>query len=258
MNSKTLLSAICILIMSCQYAESLKDKKNNKNAIVTGDKLNPYATIQDIPLPADFSRLPVDSNSFGAWLRKISLKKSKIVYLYNGDEKENQRSQCAVLNFSVGNKDLQQCADAVMRLKAEYLFEAKKFSEIIFFDNENGKYEFTEPYNKDHFYNYLEKVFGMCGTASLSKQLHKKNIDNIEPGDVLIRGGFPGHAAIVTDVAINKEGKRIFMLAQSYMPAQDIHVLINPLDEKLSPWYEIEDEIVSPEYVFTKNELKCW
>jgi len=60
------------------------------------------------------------------------------------------------------------------------------------------------------------------------------------------------------DVAVNKEGKKIFMLAQSYMPAQDIHVLVNPQDENLSPWYQIEEEIVSPEYVFRKGELRGW
>ncbi len=48
------------------------------------------------------------------------------------------------------------------------------------------------------------------------------------------------------------------MLAQSYMPAQDIHIFVNPLDKNLSPWYEIEDDIISPEYAFTKDELKTW
>ena len=101
----------------------------------------------------------------------------------------------------------------------------------------------------------------MCGSASLSKQL-KKIIDfsAIEAGDVLIRGGFPGHAVMVMNIAENKAGKKIFLLAQSYMPAQDIHVLINPSDENLSPWYEIKDgdKIITPEYIFYKNELKKW
>ena len=101
----------------------------------------------------------------------------------------------------------------------------------------------------------------MCGSASLSKQL-KPVIDfsDITPGDVLIRGGFPGHAVIVMDVAENIKGEKIFMLAQSYMPAQDIHILVNPADENLSPWYKVNDgmKIVTPEYLFYKNELKRW
>ena len=79
-------------------------------------------------------------------------------------------------------------------------------------------------------------------------------------GDVLIRGGFPGHAVIVMDVAVNSQGKKIYLIAQSYMPAQDIHVLINPANNEISPWYEVDDaEIIeTPEYIFTRNELKTW
>jgi hypothetical protein len=101
----------------------------------------------------------------------------------------------------------------------------------------------------------------MCGSASLSKQLKPVNyFGGIQPGDVIIRGGFPGHAVIVIDVAVNTAGKKIYLLAQSYMPAQDIHILKNPTNENLSPWYEVNEEhiIKTPEYTFTKNELKRW
>jgi hypothetical protein len=107
----------------------------------------------------------------------------------------------------------------------------------------------------------MERVFGMCGSASLLKQLKAvTNFSAIQPGDVIIRGGFPGHAVIVVDAAENKKGKKIFMLAQSYMPAQDIHILVNPVNKNLSPWYEVDDEkkIMTPEYLFYKTELKRW
>ena len=80
------------------------------------------------------------------------------------------------------------------------------------------------------------------------------------PGDVLIRGGFPGHAIMVMDVATNAEGNRIYILAQSYMPAQDIHLLNNPSNQQISPWYLVkkEERIVTPEYLFTILELKKW
>ena len=212
-------------------------------------------------MPNGYERMKADSNSFAAWLRTLVLKENKTVYLYDGNPKASQLAQFAVLNISVGNKNLQQCADAVMRLRAEYLFEQKRFDEISFIDNNATVYEFKIPYTKDHFTNYLQQVFGMCGSASLSKQLKAvASFSKIASGDVLIRGGFPGHAAIVMDVAENAAGKKIFMLAQSYMPAQDIHVLINPADENLSPWYEVNDDIkiLTPEYLFFKNELKRW
>ncbi len=223
--------------------------------------VNPYKTIAAIPLPDGYSRMAADSNSFAAWLRKQALKENKTVYLFNGVEKNNQQAQFAVLDIAVGNKDLQQCADAIMRLRANYLFDEKQFSKIIFTDNENGVYAFNKPYTKENLNIFMERVFGMCGSASLAKQLKSKNdFAAIEAGDVLIRGGFPGHAVIVTDVAKDSSGKKIFMLAQSYMPAQDIHVLKNPADEILPPWYKVNgaEKIITPEYVFKKTELKQW
>ncbi len=258
MNSKTLLPALSILVLSCK-ANNFSDTAKQKEK-TAGKNANSYAVIDSIPLPPGYKGFAPKENSFAEWLGKIKLKESKTVYLFNGSKKLNQQAQFAVLDISVGNKDLQQCADAVMRLRAEYLFTANKFESISFADNEGGVYLFSQPYSREHLHTYLQKVFGMCGSASLSKQLRPATIETIKPGDVFIRGGFPGHAAIVMDVAANAEGKRIFMLAQSYMPAQDIHVLANPMDKNLSPWYEVNDnnEIVTPEYVFKRNELKSW
>ncbi len=220
-----------------------------------------YNDIEAIPLPEGYSRLKADSNSFAAWLGKQPLKQNKTVYLFNGTKKTNQQAQYAVIDITVGNRDLQQCADAVMRLRAEYFFAHQRFTDIIFYDNNKTAYAFTTPYTREHFSQYLQQVFGMCGSASLSKQLTSvTDFINIQPGDVIIRGGFPGHAAIVMDVAKNTNGEKIFMLAQSYMPAQDIHVLKNPLNEKLSPWYEVTnaEKIITPEYIFKAAELKTW
>lgn len=258
MQSKILLAALTVLLISCQAKSNAGIDTGSRQQPFTKEDDNPFAIVQAIPLPAGFKRMQTDSNSFAAWLRKTTLKKNKTVYLFNGDKKADQTAQFAVLDISTGNKNLQQCADAVMRLRAEYLFATKQFTGISFTDNENGIYQFVQPYTKEHLQSYLLTVFGMCGSASLSKQLKHIPINDIQPGDVFIRGGFPGHAEIVMDVAVNDAGKKIFLLAQSYMPAQDIHILVNPVDEKLSPWYEIADDIICPEYAFTKNELKTW
>lgn len=221
---------------------------------------NPYNTVNEIPLPSGFTRINRSHDSFGQWLTDLKLKRNKTVYLYDGTPKANQTAQFAVIDISVGDKNLQQCADAVMRLRAEYLFKSGKYSDIHFSDNNGKVYQFDRPYTIGHLHQYLEKVFGMCGSASLSKQLTPAYFNNIEPGNILIRGGFPGHVVIIIDVAANKEGKKIFMLAQSYMPAQNIHVLVNPMDKTLSPWYEAngENAIVTPEYIFTNKEMKSW
>jgi hypothetical protein len=102
-------------------------------------------------------------------------------------------------------------------------------------------------------------VFAYAGTASLEKELKKVELREMEIGDVFIQGGSPGHAIIVVDMAENKNtGKKLFMLAQSYMPAQDIHVLKNPNNMNISPWYELDlgEVLNTPEWRFTKNNLK--
>lgn len=225
------------------------------------DHHNPYINIGAIPLPAGYTRAPAAGGSFAWWLRRLPLKKDNTVYLYNGSPKRNQSAQFAVLDISVGNKDLQQCADAVIRLRSEYLYACGRYSEIDFTDNAHIHYRLPAHAGRDSFDHYLEKVYNACGTLSLSSQLHQVELfSDIQAGDVLIKGGSPGHAMLVTDVAVNSKGKKIYLLSQSYMPAQDIHVVVNPGDDGLSPWYEVNgsDKIDTPEWTFTKNQLKRW
>src|SRR5690606_34563810 len=109
------------------------------------------------------------------------------------------------------------------------------------------------------FRKYLDVVFSYAGTLSLAKELMPVPLKQVRPGDVLIQGGSPGHAVIVTDVAVDSAGNKIFMLAQSYMPAQEIHVLRNPYNKAISPWYsmtDVHEEINTPEWNFTLHDLK--
>lgn len=215
----------------------------------------------EIPLPAGYSRVVYDSASFSYWLQQFALKSDPTVYLYNGDRKRNQWPSFAVLNISTGNKDLQQCADAVMRLRAEYLYEKKTKGPILFFDNNRKEYRFSATGSRTEFNKYLEHVFSWCGTLSLASQLKaKKSLEAIRPGDVFIKGGSPGHAALVMDVAENNAGDKIFLLMNSYMPAQDMHIVKNPSCSTLSPWYSIRQKprFELPEWVFYENQLMEW
>jgi hypothetical protein len=219
-----------------------------------------FETIHAIPPPGGYDRMILEQGSFGEWLRALRLKKDNTVHLHDGSLKKDQSVHFAVLDITVGTKNLQQCADAVIRLRAEYLFAQKKYSEIKFYDNNNKPYTWQGSGDKTAFTRYLENVFGWCGTASLQKQLKVVNdLQQIKPGDVFIKGGFPGHAMIVVDVAQNETGQKVFMLAQSYMPAQDIHIVRNPANNN-SAWYETTgvEQIITPEWTFSKGSLREW
>ena len=103
-----------------------------------------------------------------------------------------------------------------------------------------------------------------AGTASLSKELPKSDFKSIKAGDVLIQGGFPGHAVIVLDVAQHTQtGEKVFMIAQSYMPAQSIHVLKNFIQPNLGVWYSVQDcsareGIFTPQWNFYPKDLKSF
>jgi hypothetical protein len=258
MYSKTFGSILLCLLVSCHGNFT----HTNADAIIF---LNPSqagspADIAGINPPAGYIKKNVGAASFAAWLRKIRIRPDNTVYLYNGKQKANQKAHFLVLDISVGNRDLQQCADAVIRMRAEYLFKQQKFDQLVFTDNAGINYSFTSPYTRDNFDRYLQRVFGMCGSASLSKQMKTIPMSELAAGDVLVRGGFPGHAAMVMDVAENKSGQRMYLLAQSYMPAQDIHILRNPSVDPASPWYFLSETpiIETPEYHFRKTELKRW
>ncbi len=244
---------VSFLIISCDLKNSVIAKPRNHSEF-NNEVPN---RIGNIPLPLGYRRIAQDSFSFGEWIRAISLKKDNRVYLYDGSLKKNQWAQFAILDLPIGKKDLQQCADAVMRIRAEYLFDQKRYSDIVFKDNNGKQYPWDGGNNKRGFELYLEQVFGYCGTASLEKQLMQINVREISPGNVFIKGGFPGHAMMVADVATNKEGKKIILLAQGFMPAQDIHIVINPMDDKLSPWYEAGEGrmIITPYWTFNPQQL---
>jgi len=235
-----------------------------------------------IPAPEGFVREPADAGSFGAWLRGLPLKPGRPdVRLYDGRPKRNQEAHWAVIDIDTGDKDLQQCADAVMRLRAEYLFARGQVRSIAFDFTSGDRAAFERwaagerpKIRGNHvswsrtaapdagyasFRRYLDSVFTYAGSASLAKQLAAvDDPQKVEIGDVFIQGGFPGHAVIVADVAVHpRTGQKRFLLAQSYMPAQQIHVLRNPADAA-QPWYATDFGAIleTPEWTFRRGDLK--
>ncbi|HYD22509.1 MAG TPA: DUF4846 domain-containing protein, partial [Flavipsychrobacter sp.] len=232
--------------------------------------------------PPGYRRRALPDGSFGKYLRSLPLKPhgSPVLY-YNGDEKPNNNIYSAVVAMDIGKYDLQQCADAVMRLRAEYLYNSKQADKIHF----NFTSGFQADYSKwaagnritvngnhvswqggrmaDHSYasfrKYLEMVFSYAGTLSLSSELQRANYRDLQIGDVFIQGGSPGHAVIVVDVAENSKLGKLYLLAQSYMPAQETQILNNPMNRNINPWYELDETqttISTPQWDFTSSNVK--
>lgn len=188
--------------------------------------------------PAGFQRIALDSKGFGAWLRGLPLLPAgSPVKLFDGRLKGNQDAHVAVADLDVGKQDLQQCADSIMRLRAEYLWTAGRHKDIGF-HRTDGKFLPWSGGDRAAFARYLRGVFVYAGTLSLAKEMPKLPAGApLGPGDVLVRGGSPGHAVLVLDAAEDAQGNRLVLVGQGFMPAQQFQVLKNPSDAKLSPWY---------------------
>ena len=234
-----------------------------------------------IEVPKGFERIATEEGSYGDYLRSLPLKPhgSPVLY-FNGDIKSAE-VHVAVLDIDVGDRDLQQCADAVMRLRAEYLYSKGEFEKIHFNFTNGFRVDYSkwmqgnrvaisgnktswvkrtsEASDYKSFRKYLDIVFAYAGTASLVKELNPVAIEDMQIGDVFIKGGSPGHCVIIVDMAKNKEtGEKLFLLTQSYMPAQDIHLLKNPNNDEGNPWYSLKagEDLDTPEWDFSAEQLK--
>ncbi|MEQ1670553.1 MAG: DUF4846 domain-containing protein [Hyphomicrobium sp.] len=244
---------------------------------------NASSTLSDaIKPPSGFERTAAAPGSFAAWLRALPVKaQGAPVNLFNGTPKARQDVHAAVIDIDAGKRDLQQCADAVMRLRAEWLFASNRKSDIGFNftsglrvpyaryakgerPSADGKSWNTSAKPDDSyqsFRRYMDLIFAYAGTASLEKELKPvADAAAIQTGDVFIKGGFPGHAVIVADMAEHPLTKsKRFLLIQSYMPAQDMHVLKNPANGDGSPWYAVPSgSLVTPEWTFQPGSLRRW
>ena len=213
--------------------------------------------------PAGFQRFPAEPGSFAEWLRGLPVKAPQtLVRLYDGRPKWNQQVHVAVIDIDTGHRDLQQCADAIMRLRGEYLLGSGRARDIGFNDTKGKPQPFKgDPKDYTGFRKYMDTVFSFSGSYSLEREMQPVPLAEMRVGDVFIKGGFPGHAVLVADVAKNAStGEKRFLLVQSYMPAQQMHVLKNPGAADGSPWYAaaFEGDLVTPEWTFSAGALRRW
>lgn len=232
-------------------------------------------------LPEGYERQEAEKGSFADFLRTYPLKPyGSPVLLFDGLKKPNQRDHEAVFDMNLGDRDLQQCADSIMRVYAEYLYRSDQKDKIAFHFvdgflcdygswkegkrvafSDKGKAYWTSKAkagdNETIFESYLNMVFAYSSTLSMKEEVQRADMSEMEIGDVFLRAGSPGHVVMVVDVCRDEEGKTAFLLAQGFMPAQEFHILKNPLHRK-NPWYftdEIGEELITPQYRFLADEF---
>lgn len=209
------------------------------------------------------------ATGFTAYARNLKVLRDKsVLKRYDGTDWGRQTWHAAILDFDTGNKDLQQCADACIRLHAEYLWNADQKNKLVYEFTSGDKlawkdyaaglrprvngnnvsfYECSIWDNSYHsFRNYLNCVYMYAGSISVNHQFrHLRPNEEIQPGDVIVRPGSPGHAVMVVDVCQNRSDKKLYLIAQGYTPAVQIHIVNNTGNYSLSPWFELEGSPIS-------------
>jgi hypothetical protein len=216
-----------------------------------------------------------ESNSWQYFLQHLPIVDSP-VRDYKGKPVDYQEKQAGVIPFDVGRADLQQCADALMRLRAEYLFQQKRYDDIGFHFVSGDYYKWSDyckglrpvpkgngvkfvnstPADQNHesLRRYLDIVYSYASTISLAKEL--KTATDFEIGTVIIYAGCPGHCFIIIDEAVNNQGEKIFKLAEGYTPAQSIYVLRNLNEPAKTPWHKLGKGVIeTASYRFTNYKL---
>ncbi|MCS6899231.1 MAG: DUF4846 domain-containing protein [Myxococcales bacterium] len=212
------------------------------------------------PAPEGFRRVELPSNSFGAWLRGLPLadpstpvRSFQGVQLYDA----HHHAIAAVAALDVGHADLQQCADSVIRLHAEWRwslgdrrmsyraasgaslpYERWARGERVQAFGNRLSWILTGTPSRDHrsFRKYLDMVFTWANTSSLARDARAPSFDQLRPGDFFVLPGNPGHAVLVLDLARASDGRLVALLGQGFMPAQSFHVLRGGDG---SPWFPI-------------------
>ena len=251
------------------------------------DALQPYPWLAELAVPASkvisledrfpappgFQRAPAELGSYASWLRRLPLRTDRtVVHAYDGTPLD--RPSVALLLLDVGRRDLMQCADSIIRLHAEYLWSQGRADEASYSFTSGDRSHWKDwrageqfvvrgnkvirgqgrvrPDNHRTFRRWLDLIFTYAGTASLAREGQKlKSSAPTAAGDFFVDPGFPGHAVIVLDIVSNESGRRLALLAQGFMPAEDVHIL-GADSAELHHWFELpqdtDDRLSTPSW----------
>ena len=204
------------------------------------------------PAPPGFARAAEAPGSFGAWLRDLPLLPPDApVVSHRGAilHRADHPNLAGVVAVDIGAQDLQQCADSVIRLHAEWQwsrgrrdesYRAASGAEMPFARWARGeritvsgpagsKLTWAPAAKADDshqaFRAYLDGVFGWANTVSLARDTTPIPLDDLRPGDFVVQPGGPGHAVLILDLATSRRGTRLVLLGQGFMPAQSFQIL---------------------------------
>ncbi len=205
------------------------------------------------PTPPGYQRVAVAPGSFGEWLRGLPLAAEGTPVRNNGGDivfSGNDDYVAAVVAIDVGAGDLQQSADAVIRLHGEWLWASEQPNALSYKSATKLDMPFSrwakgqrllaagpnmgwvvkgKPREQTYtdFRQYIDAVMLWSNNVSLGMRSTKvEDPAQLTPGDFFLQTRGKGHAVIVLDAAQKPTGERVALLGIALQsPAQSIHVM---------------------------------
>jgi hypothetical protein len=212
--------------------------------------------------PEGCERVPLEPGSFGEWLRSLPLAQpSTPVRAYDGSlvRSGDDPRVAAVVALDVGHADLQQCADTVIRLHAEWrwsegqrehTYRAAAGTDLAWrrfargervMLTDGGTLQWVPVGKRAEDYpssrNYLDTVFAWLNRGSLARDARPIHPSSLQPGDFFVLPGSPGHAFLVLDLARCRAQELVGLLGQGFIPAQSAQVLRAATG---GPWFVLD------------------
>jgi len=215
--------------------------------------------------------MPAPRGSFKVWLRHLPLKPAGVrVRDYRGNIQAWPKGRvAAVVDLDLIGR-VQDCAASAFRLWAEYLVARGRGRRLLVEMNQKQRLSWRDYLRgcRPGYYPASKKLAVKCGYRALSvkrpgrrrkalkdyvrrvmtwtnswtfsRTLGRVAKADIAPGTLLVqpnRTGGTGHLSLVVDGVSNRAGKRRFLVAMGFMPAQNMMVVSPPATpRRFKPW----------------------
>ncbi len=221
------------------------------------------STIGNIALPSDtYHRIQISEDSFAAMLRNLPLKSpgSDVLNYRGGIFKSGKDTSVAfVVDLDIRGRRLEQCMDILVRLYAQYIWRRNLVDHfklplpggywLSWKDWEAGfrpvfkgidismrkLSDFDDSYHS--YQSYLNTIYAESHTQQFYHALQSLKGEEVQIGDIIIRKGTKGHAIMIVDLAMNKRGEMIALIANGDTPACEFFLLNHKKDR---PWIPLD------------------
>jgi hypothetical protein len=170
--------------------------------------------LEAYPPPPGATRVVADA--FGAHVRALPLLPAgSPVLTFDGRAVEMQASR--VIDLPLPAVDLQQCADSILRVRAEW--ERAEGRSPAYHYTDGTLFRWADW--RGSWESWLLQLYRYAGTMSLPRDTRADTVPS--PGDIVVKPGSPGHAVLLLDVATDTRDTWV-LVGQGYMPAMRFHV----------------------------------